>query len=148
MATSFETVYTNFLGKVQDQTFFEIRPESREGLLLGFLNTSQSKFFRTCKTDLADRDEILGQFNNDLTNEEIDILGTGMVWAWYCYRLNNADLLDNFLSNRDYSLAAAPSNMLKEVRATKEDAFQSFNKDITMYSYATSDIESLKPQNL
>lgn len=143
MATSFDAVYYDFLSKVQDPTFFELPVTTRESLLEGFLNTAQAKFQRVCKVDLTDRDNMLKLYNNDLDNEIIDILGTGMVWAWLCYKLNYSDLLENFLSTKDYTLAAAPSNMLREVRATRDTALKDFSRDITMYSYAVGNIAEM-----
>lgn len=146
MATSFCCIYDVFLTKVIDPDLLELPYLSREQVLRHLLDVARSKFMRICKTDLAITDENTESFDNDLTDEEADILADGMVWAWYNTKLNHADMLKNFLSTKDYSMAAAPSNMLKEVRNTRDEAWKAFKRAMHVYSYAYGGIEDLRPQ--
>ena len=146
MATSFCCIYEVFFTKVIDPDLLELPYDFREQLLKQLLDAAKSKFKRICKTDLVISDNNSGNFDNDITDEEIDILAEGMVWAWYNTKLNHADMLKNFLSTKDYSMAAAPSNMLKEVRNTRDEAWKAFKRAMHVYSYAYGGIEDLKPQ--
>src|SRR5574344_3025312 len=145
MATRFEAVYDSFLNKVNDPDFLLVPVTTRENMLLGYLNSAQSEFQRLCKNDLSVRDGIYMEYSSDLTIEEINILALGMVYAWYDYRLNFSDKLSNMLSTKDYSLAAAPSNMLRELRATRDSAYAAFRRAMVIYSYAYGGLENLKP---
>lgn len=146
MATSFDKIYEGFLDKIRDPYFFDITQELREKILRSLMSASVVQFAHISKTDLSELNEEEKEFINDISSVEIDILATGMVWAWYNTKLNHSDLLENFLSTKDYSMAAAPSNMLKEVRNTRDEAWLAFKRAMNTYSYAYGSIESLKPQ--
>lgn len=146
MATSYDVIYNCFLGKVHDSDLVSISsPSIREMILRNLLSASNAKFARLSAIDLSSYDDTLGQYNNDLGYEEIDILAEGMVWAWYNTKVNNSDLLRNFLNTSDYSMSAAPSNMLKEVRNTRDEAWASFRNAMYLYSYEHGNIATLSP---
>lgn len=79
MATSFDSIYNIFLGKITDDMYLELSEEETMADLESLLIESLP-LFEFPKFDISD---IEGEyFNADLTNEEINIIATLMVYSW------------------------------------------------------------------
>lgn len=88
MATPYETIYNCALSKIEDPTLAMLPEEDLENMLHGYLMSAIAKH-RKCEHDLSDRDEELKQFNSDLSDLEIEILGILVVREWVSVQLHS-----------------------------------------------------------
>lgn len=79
--TSYETVYNAALSKITDPQLAMLPEEDLEGMLYSWMKSAIAKH-RKCTSDLSDRDEENKQFNADLTDLEIEILGILIAREW------------------------------------------------------------------
>lgn len=151
MATPYGEIYNAFLSQVPDERIMSLDDESREEVLLGYLNMAQARFQQICKAqnfNLSNRDDVAQEYADDLPLEAITVLALGMVWARAEYRLNHSDNLSNYLNSKDLSLAGSPGKFLGELRAYAERAKRIFISEANLYSHAFSEIESLTPNGV
>jgi hypothetical protein len=144
LATSFDDVYNTFLEKISDSDLLTLDSTNQESLLYGYMIRSCTKFNRICKVDLTNIDDELKQFNNDLNNEIIDIITTGMIVEWLKPKYLFNENLHNVLNTKDYN-QYSPANLLKEIRETYLNSKQEFVSMMNNYSYINGNIEDLKP---
>lgn len=106
--TSYEIVYTRCLAKLEDPTLAMLPEEDLENMLHGWMLSAIAKH-RKCEHDLSDRDEELKQFNFDLSELEIEILGILMAREWVSQKINSVTLTLQAFSGKEsnfYSQAA------------------------------------------
>ena len=79
--TSYETIYNAALSKITDPQLAMLPEEDLENMLYGWMKSAIAKH-RKCTSDLSDRDDNGKQFNADLTDLEVEILGILMAREW------------------------------------------------------------------
>jgi hypothetical protein len=79
--TSYESIYNVALSKITDPQLAMLPEEDLESMLYGWMKSAIAKH-RRCTSDLSDRDENKKQFNTNLTDLEIEILGILMAREW------------------------------------------------------------------
>ena len=142
MATPYEKIFKRFILSIKDTDLVQLSEEDIKELLMDWLDGSVSKFNYACKQDLLEnKDDVLEQFNIDLTLEEIDILVLLMKVEWLSPNINNTSLMKQHLSSKDFNLFS-PANQLN----ANSDLYRKAKKDadnaITLYSYMN--MEKLK----
>jgi hypothetical protein len=144
MATLYSDIYNSFLDRITDYDLPAFTEENRELILHGFMINSCTKFQRICKKisniDLSDRDDINKQFNSTLTDEQIDIITTGMIVEWVKPKYYFDENMRNILNTKDYNMAASPVNVLGGVRNTYLQVKKEFESMMNKYSFANGDI--------
>ena len=144
MATLYSDIYNSFLNRITDYDLPAFSEENRESILHGFMINACSKFKRICKNvskiDLSDRDETNKQFNSILTDEQIDIITTGMIVEWVKPKYYFDENMRNILNTKDYNMAASPVNVLGGVRNTYLQVKKEFESMMNKYSFANGDI--------
>ncbi len=134
--TPYDEVYDLFLSKTDD---YEIMKELKEDIDLGkemlfdFLRSSIPKFTYSTK-DLSDRDELLLQFNIDLSEMEKEILATLMVVEYLSPKILRSDLLENSLGSKDFK-TFSPANQIKEIRELRQTFKDEANSLMVEYYY-------------
>jgi hypothetical protein len=116
--TQYSTLYEKCLSKIEDPTLAMLPEEDLESILHGWMLSAIAKH-RKCKNDLSDRDEELKQFNIDLTDLEVEILGILMAREWVSSQLLSVTNTLQVFSGKEtnyYSQAAH----LKELQALDE----------------------------
>lgn len=116
--TSYETLYNVALSKITDPQLAMLPEEDLESMLCGWMKSAIAKH-RKCTSDLSDRDEELKQFNADLTDLEVEILGILMAREWVSSQLLSVTNTLQVFSGKEtnyYSQAAH----LKELQALDE----------------------------
>jgi K+-transporting ATPase c subunit len=110
--------------------------------MLRYLKNSIPRFKR-CKQNLSERDDIIGQFNMALSDEEILILGTQMVVEYLNPKVSSLDLIKRSMSNRDFQMTsqAAHLKQIMDLRKMKQEDVQQLIRD---YTYNNSDLSGLK----
>jgi hypothetical protein len=116
--TSYETIYNVALSKITDPQLAILPEEDLENMLYGWMRSAIAKH-RKCTSDLSDRDEKLKQFNADLTDLEVEILGILIAREWVSGQLLSVTNTLQVFSGKEtnyYSQAAH----LKELQALDE----------------------------
>lgn len=135
--TSYETLYKRCLAKIEDPTLAMLSDEDLKDMLHGYLVSAIAKH-RMCENNLSDRDDELMQFNSDLSDLEIEIVGLLMAREWVSQQLLSVTNTLQVFSGKEtnyYSQAAH----LKELQALDEKLrleAQQLSRD---YTYANSD---------
>lgn len=135
--TSYETIYNMALSKITDPQLAMLPEEDLEYMLQGWMKSAIAKH-RKCTSDLSDRDEKLKQFNADLSDLEIEILGILMAREWVSSQLLSVTNTLQVFSGKEtnyYSQAAH----LKELQLLDEKLrleAQQLSRD---YTYANTD---------
>ncbi len=144
MPTPYSDVYNVFLNRITDYDLPAFTEENRETILHGFMINACSKFKRVCKkvskVDLSDRDETNKQFNSVLSDEQIDIITTGMIMEWVKPKYYLDENMRNMLNTKDYNMAASPVNVLGGVRNTYDQVKREFESAINKYSFVNGDM--------
>jgi len=142
MATPYNKIRLKFAEKITDYDFSKYLDQDKDKIIDGYMISSCAQFSK-CKIDLSDRDNIFEQFNNDLTDEIIEIIVAGMIVEWLKPKVLHSDNLANYLNTKDLSLAASPANILKEVKGTLNECRNEFKRLIIQYTYDHSDVSEL-----
>lgn len=143
MATPFEVIHTRAIAKLTDYDMLKLDPSIREQILNEYLRSAQMEFQRLCKEDLSDRDDALAQYNQDLSDEVVEILATGEAYYWLCPKVLNTENLYNVLNTKDFSMYS-PANLLKELQALRDAMWKDFKRKMYEYTYRTADIAGLR----
>lgn len=144
MATPFTDIYARAVFRFADYEFLKQDIDTREGVLERHLFSAKTDFQRICKADLGSYDIELGQFNETLDDEVIEILSLGVAFYWLSYKSLNSELLKNVLNSKDYYYYS-PANLLKEIQTLRKTLRGEFNRKMRQYSYHDNDISNLKP---
>jgi hypothetical protein len=116
--TSYEEIYNVALSKITDPQLAMLPEEDLEHMLYGWMKSAIAKH-RKCTSDLSDRDEESKQFNVDLTDLEVEILGILIAREWVSSQLLSVTNTLQVFSGKEtnyYSQAAH----LKELQTLDE----------------------------
>lgn len=136
MATSYENIYGRFLNKVTDFNLVDMDDYSLSSMLQGWLTTAVVKS-RKCEHDLSKRDNELQEFEEDLSDLEVELLSMGMVDAWLSQYLNSTENVLQFIGGKEekyYSQA----NHIAELRALKDENLREMNRLHNYYTYTNN----------
>ena len=86
--TQYSTLYEKCLSKIEDPQLAMLPEADLEDILYGWMVSAIAKH-RKCTNDLSNRDEDLKQFNDTLTDLEIEILSILMCREWVSGQLNS-----------------------------------------------------------
>ncbi|MGE6347840.1 hypothetical protein ACQKIY_25800 [Bacillus mycoides] len=142
MATSFDSIYNKFLGKIDDYTFNLIPDEELNEVLYGYLDEARSLHFPQCtkNLDLITEEKGVGEFHEDITSQEQNILALGMKKAWMSSKLNNADLMSKETGDRDFK-AVQGTTYLKELSKLNESIKDEIREYAVEYTYKNFSLE-------
>ncbi len=143
MPTKFEDVYGRAVFRFTDHTFLTTCIELKQEVLEKYLMSAIVDFQPACAVNLSDYDLEAKQFNVDLDNEIIEILGLGIAFYWLSAQVLNRQLLRNIIHNKDYT-SYSPGNLLNEARGLRETLEQEYRGKINTYSFRHGSIDKLK----
>jgi hypothetical protein len=115
--TPYEEIYSAFSNKIKDYDLAELPIDAFEDILNSFMKSAIVKF-KNCSKDLSQRDDLLKQFNIDLSDEEIEIIASLMIVEWLNPSINTTELLQQNMSTKDFNIFS-PANQLKENKDLK-----------------------------
>lgn len=75
-----------------------------------------------------------GEFEEDLTEEEISILALTMIISWTSYNLYVTDKLRDTILSKDFSQPHSPANLVKELRLLREDSLKEVRRAVVNYT--------------
>jgi hypothetical protein len=120
-----QDVYQMFLSKITDDMYMELTEEETADLLSELFHNALHQF-EFPRVDLYDFDEETGDYNCDITKEEMNIIATYMVVGWLDQQLANIELVRMKYSGSDFKLTSQASHIAKLTAlktAYQEDGF-------------------------
>lgn len=118
MATSYEKLYENLLPKFRSYEIPLMSTEEVKDYLHDFLIPAVSRF-HVCRRDLNDRDDIIQQFNMDLSDIEIEILSNYLLIEYIDSEyIRTPTLLKVQLPSSDFKVFS-PANFLDKLMAMR-----------------------------
>ena len=136
MATPYEKIYNRFLQKISDFNLAEVDDYSFDEMINGWLNSAVIRV-RKCQHDLSKRDDELQEFEEDLSDLEIELLALGMVDAWVTPMLNSTELTLQFIGGKEEKYYSQ-SQMLSELRNLKKENSLEMNRLHNYYTYTNN----------
>lgn len=134
MSTPYTAIYENMLPKFRSYEIPLMTIEEVQEYLHDFIAPAIARF-HICRKDLNDRDEILQQFNEDLSNTEIEIISNFALIEYIdSTYVRTATLLKVNLSSSDFN-SYSPANMLDKL-LTMHDTYRRENETLlSRYSW-------------
>lgn len=138
--TPFEKVYDRALIVIEDYKLDKLAQADYEAFLLYLQGNLERSIpdFTSCNTDLS-YDEFIDEdgnvfmaFDNVLSNKEINILSSIMVYNWFAKKVNDVTQFQGHLSNKEFK-AHSEANNLKEKSEYMDRLREKFNQDIVDY---------------
>ena len=136
MATPYEKIYNRFSQKISDFNLVEADDHSLGEMLQGWLNSSIVRI-RKCQHDLSKRNDELQEFEEDLSDLEIELLALGMVDAWVTPMLNSTELTLQFIGGKEEKYYSQ-SQQLAELRNLKKENSLEMNHLHNYYTYTNN----------
>ena len=102
--TSYETVFKRFENKVEDIKVLKLASDDWTELCLEWLNSAIAMIELDqlkIEHDLTKKNDVLFEFEDTLTNGEIEVVALYMVVAWYDIRLNSLEHTNMFYGSKD-----------------------------------------------
>lgn len=136
MATPYEKIYNRFSQKITDFNLTEVDDYSLDEMLQSWLNSSIVRI-RKCQHDLSKRDDEIQEFEEDLSDLEIELLAMGMVDSWVSQYLQSTELVSQFIGGKEEKFYAQSSH-IAELRAVKEQNILEMNRLHNYFTYTNS----------
>lgn len=136
MATPYEKIYNRFSQKITDFNLIEVDDYSLDEMLQSWLNSSIVRI-RKCQHDLSKRDDEIQEFEEDLSDLEIELLAMGMVDSWVSQYLQSTELVSQFIGGKEEKFYAQSSH-ISELRAVKEQNLLEMNRLHNYFTYTNS----------
>lgn len=132
MATPYEKIYDRFSQKITDFNLAEIDDYSLDKMLRGWLNSSIVNV-RKREHNLSLRDDEAQEFQEDLSDLEIEMLALGMKLAWIDQYLNSTELVLQFIGGKEEKYFSQ-ANHIAELRELRKDTLREIN---SLHNYDT-----------
>ena len=139
MGTPYTTVFDAYFAKVKDDIYSIMDKEELEIELIKILEAALPRFLYP-KIDLSLRDDEIMEFEEDLSNEEIQILASLMLLVWAESKLADIEVTRQVFRDHDFQLTSQASH-LRALIALKSDLKTSC-RDL-MHAY--SKVKNRKP---
>lgn len=136
MATPYEKVYECFIQKITDFNLVEIDDYSFDNMLQSWLKSAITRT-RKCEHNLSLRDEDTQQFQDDLSDLEIELLALGMVDAWISPMLNSTELALQFIGGKEEKYFSQAQQLATLQNLKKENSLE-MNRLHNYYTYTNN----------
>lgn len=140
MSTPYDVIDNSFLNKITDDLLLTMTDEQLEDLRDGYRVSASVKFKQCLK--LKDRDNELRQYNQTLTDEEVEIMANLMTLEWLKQRINSIELLKQSMSTKDYRMYSQANHLEVLLKLRKETSAE-VDKLIVSYTYSQNDLNDL-----
>lgn len=132
MATPYEKVYNRFFQKITDFNLMEVDDDTLGEMLQGWLSSAIVNT-RKREHNLSLRDDEIQEFNEDLSDLEIELLALGMKLAWLDQYLNSTEYVLQFIGGKEEKYYSQASH-LSELRGLRTDTLLEMQK---LHNYNT-----------
>jgi hypothetical protein len=140
MPTPYDNIENLFLGEIKDTTLLDYIETERINILDGYLLKAITRF-KACQKDLSDKNDILKQFNQTLTDEEKLIIATCMRKFWLNDKIYNLELLKQRMSTKDWKLTSQAEH-LKNLTTLRKDLEEEISRMIVNYTVYAYEVNS------
>lgn len=134
MGTPFDDVHGIFRLKISDYELAELPVAYALDIMDGYLNSSCAYMRRWNPRFDLNRDKESRQFNNDLTDDIIEIIAIGMVYYYLSRKVSNGDNLANVMNTKDFTFFS-PANLLSQIKDLRSQTEKEFKSAINAYTY-------------
>ena len=131
MATPYEKVYGRFLNKCSDFNLADLDDHTLNEMMKDWLDSAIIRV-RT-SSDLSARDDEAEVFENDLTDQDVELLSMGMVLSWLDQRIQSTEYTNLFVGGKEQKFYA-PSAQLAELRNLRADILREMQQ---IHCYST-----------
>lgn len=136
MPTLYSSIFTKTNSLFIDAELLSVLTDQEyTGLLEIFLSKAKSIYFKSCKVDLSDVDNVLEQFNTTLSDEEEWILAIGIRLVWLERQLYREEKLRDRITTKDYNASHSTANLIDKLILLKTDAEKSLKEKINSYTF-------------
>ena len=118
MATPYDVVYNRFLNKCSDFNLADLDDYTLNEMMKDWLDSAIIRA-RT-SSDLSVRDDEAEAFENDLSDQDVELLAMGMVLAWLDQRIQSTEYTSLFIGGKEQKFFS-PSQQLTELRNLRAD---------------------------
>ncbi len=143
MATLYSTVYDAAIFNFKDEDILALAELDADAIMYSYLLKAIADFTYICEKDLSDRTEASEQFNETLSEVEIQILALGIAVHWTRHQVYFTENLRDKMSSRDYSYHSR-GNLLASLYDTLKYITDEYEKKMYDYSYDVGDLSLLK----
>lgn len=133
--TSYETVYSRFLGRTVDFNLAELDDNTLNEMLKNWL---YSAIVKTRTSGDLTRDDENETFNNDFSDLDIELLAMGMTLAWLDQTLNSTENTLMFIGGKEEKFFSQ-ANHIEQLRALRADTLREMQQLYTYSTYANND---------
>lgn len=131
MATPYEKVYGRFLNKCTDFNLADLDDHTLNEMMKDWLD---SAIIRTrTSSNLFARDDEGEFFENDLTDQDVELLAMGMIISWLDQQIQSTEYTSLFIGGKEQKVFA-PSAQLSELRKLRADILREMQQ---IYCYST-----------
>ncbi|HSH35656.1 hypothetical protein [Schnuerera sp.] len=141
MATPYSVIDNSFLNKITDDLILTMTDEEIQDMIDSYRTSAGAKFKQCNK--LSDRDDDLRQYNQTLTDEEIEILANLMVLEWLKPRINSIEVLKPSMSTKDYRTFSNAKH-LDSLLKLKKETLAEIDSLIVSYTYSENSLNDLR----
>lgn len=142
MATPYSDIINSFIMKIEGYKLLTLLPDDREEIIMFYLNSARSKFYKKCKHDLTNIDTGNKSFLDTLTIDEIDILSEIMIVEWLSPQIYNDELLENRLNTKDFT-EYSPAKLIEQINNVYKESQKRVKYMIVQYTYEHGNIRNL-----
>ena len=138
-ATLYSELFDAALSKLRDYDLASLSQDEIYTILFDYIRPAIVKF-KVCRQNLSDRDDLLKQFNMELTDDEIEILSNGIVIAYICANYIKTSLLMKMaLPSKDFH-AFSQNNQLRGLLSLHKTLTEENEQLISRYSWFGSNL--------
>lgn len=146
MSISYDSIQGAFLAKITEFELIQLTEGDRTEILDGYMKRTVNTFKKICKYDLNLVDEtnreFIADFEDQDTDEIIDIISEGMVVQWLKPYVYKQEILEDVLNTRDFT-TYSPAELLMRVGNAYNKAQKDYTQMIREYSYNHGDLTVL-----
>jgi len=134
MPTLFSEIYTKANILFDDAPLLGSLTDDEYNELLELFLSKAKIYFKSCKKDLSDIDDVLKEFNEALSEQEQWVLALGIRLVWLERKLYKEENLRNKMGNRDYQ-TFSPANLIDKLILLRDKTEKDLKKLIVDYSF-------------
>ncbi len=135
MSTPYSDIFTKANILFQDANLLaNLTDDEYTELLELFLSKAKSIYFKKCKKDLTDVDDILKEFNETLDDQEQWIIAECIKYIWYERQLFKEEKIRDKMGTKDYD-RKSPGNLLDKLTILKKEAKKDLDAILVSYSF-------------
>ena len=139
MATSYSTIINAFLMKVKAYKLIALLEDDREEMVNFYLSSACAKFYKKCRHNLLNRDDVTQEFAEELDADEADIISEIMITEWLSPMMYDDELLESRLNTKDFT-EYSPAKLIEQIHEVFKTSKKYSKQLIIDYTYSHGDI--------